>query len=559
MAQRTALRHPAVFQFGDQDRPDPVNLLAAARRPLADEGRDVGRRILQGRQQGLQQGGGVARADPAEVAQPVVLGHADQQGTEARPAFGRPTADHHLVAAPAFGLDPGRGSTRPIGGVQLLGDHAFQVHAAGAVQHRLPGRGEVIDIAQPFARLGRNPVDVSLKPRLAVRQGQVPQIVLTLAQQVEGEIDQAGGLAVRYGRLKGGEVGGVILAQGAQFTVNHPVGPGRRIRRQFRKTVGPVVAATGVEPRLPAPGRHLDAVAVELDLMHPAGAARRMVGDLAQLDRDEGRRFRQRRLARPGLGFGRSLAHDGTRGGPFLLPLGYLRQAAARDDGGVDLHIGVALARHGRLVLLLDQQPVVAFGRLAAIRLQPHQGPAAPQTFAVQGHLQRAALQRRLDIRLLRLPLAPVPQLDRARAIVAGRNGPLEASIVERMILDLDRQALDGRIARRGLCHGPRLQHSVMLDAEVVVQPCRGVPLDQIGQPALARRLGGARGFRRAGEVPLGLIGIQSVRHAALVRHPISDAARSARLCWTGRPRPAGCAAGRRRSRRPGDRAPRRP
>jgi len=210
--QRTALGQPAMLQFGDQDRPDPMDVLAAARRALADKGRGVRRRFLQGRQQGLQKGCGVTRPDTAEITQALVLGDADQKGPEPGPALRRPAADHDLVPAPAFGLDPGRGSAGLIGGVQFLGDHAFQVHPAGAFQHRLTGRGEVVDITKPRPGLGRDPIDMGLQARLAMRQGQVPKIVLPLAQQIEGEIDQVLGLAVGDGGLEGREVRRVVVA-----------------------------------------------------------------------------------------------------------------------------------------------------------------------------------------------------------------------------------------------------------------------------------------------------------------------------------------------------------
>ena len=49
----------------------------------------------------------------------------------------------------------------------------------------------------------------------------------------------------------------------------------------------------------------------------------------------------------------------------------------------------------------------------------------------------------------LRHPVAAVPQLHRAAAILAFRNGPFEVAVIERMVLDLDRQPLVVRIERR--------------------------------------------------------------------------------------------------------------
>ena len=75
-----------------------------------------------------------------------------------------------------------------VGGIQFLGHHAFQIHAAGALQHRLAGRGEMLDVTQPRPGHFADPVHISLQPRLAMRQRQFAQILRPLEQQVEGEI-----------------------------------------------------------------------------------------------------------------------------------------------------------------------------------------------------------------------------------------------------------------------------------------------------------------------------------------------------------------------------------
>ena len=111
-----------------------------------------------------------------------------------------------------------------------------------------------------------------------------------------------------------------------------------------------------------------DAVAVELDLVHPLVAGRR--------------------LGRPGWRAG---------GRPTRAASSGLRPGGARPGA----------AGH---VSLLDQQPVLPLAH-------PHQRPAAAQPAPVQGELQRAlaiAGARIAD----RLPPAPVPDGDRARAVV---------------------------------------------------------------------------------------------------------------------------------------------
>jgi len=508
----------AVFDLGDEGGRDPVDGLArrgrAARGALADEGAVFGLRRLQRREQGLEQGLGVARADAAEVAQalalfPVDVLDADDEGAEAV-ALGRPAADDDLVPAAAFGLEPGGRPAAMIGGVQRLGDDALEVHAAGAVQHGLAGGGEMVDVADALAGRGRDAVDPGPQSRLAVRQGQAAQILVAVEQQVEGEIDQVAGVAVRDRRLKGREVGHMVFGQGAQLAVDDAVGPMGRVLGVDREFGRPVEALAGAQDGLAAADADLDAVAVELDLMGPAGAARGVVGDLAQLDGDEGGRFcggAGGGFRRPG--FGRGLAGRRLRGFRARRSPGDLGHGAARGDGGVDLHIGVALAFDRVFVALLDEQPVAAFRGFATVGAEADQGPFSLQPFAVQDHLDLALPEGRIEVGLLRLPGSAVPHLHRAGAVVAGGDGALEGSVIERVVLDLDGEAFDEGVAGRGLGHGPGLEHAVDLDAEVVVEARRGVALDQIGQGGRLRLALAAGRLGGVGEIALRLIGLE--------------------------------------------------
>ncbi|MND78806.1 hypothetical protein D3C80_705270 [compost metagenome] len=249
--------------------------------------------------------------------------------------------------------------------------------------------------------------------------------------------------------------------------------------------------------------------------MHPAGARRRVIDHLGELQGDEGVRLARRvglGLARPGLG--RPLAGDRARGHPLSGAVGDLGQAAPRRHRGVDLHQGVAFAVDGIGVPLLEQQPVGPLGRLAAIALEPDQSPAALEPLALQIELDHALREGGVQVLVLRRPGSRVPQLDRPCPVVAGRDGPFEIAVVQRVVFDLDRQPLDGRVARRGLGDGPGLQHAVMFDAEVVMQAGRGMALDQIAQPARAGPLAPGAGLaplrlRRGAEVSLGLIGVE--------------------------------------------------
>src|SRR5207244_6245760 len=73
---------------------------------------------------------------------------------------------------------------------------------------------------------------------------------------------------------------------------------------------------------------------------------------------------------------------------------------------------------------------------------------------------------------------ALVPDLDGARAVVPLRDLALEARVLERMVLDVHGEVLLARLERHALRHRPARERAVALEAEVVVEPPRIVPLD---------------------------------------------------------------------------------
>ena len=73
---------------------------------------------------------------------------------------------------------------------------------------------------------------------------------------------------------------------------------------------------------------------------------------------------------------------------------------------------------------------------------------------ADQGEFEVAALQPLPRIAFGQ-PVAAIPELDRAATILVFRDGALEIAVVQRMILDLDGEALDAGIERRPLGHRP--------------------------------------------------------------------------------------------------------
>ena len=189
-----------------------------------------------------------------------------------------------------------------------------------------------------------------------------------------------------------------------------------------------------------------------------------------------------------------------------------LQGAAGGDRRRIFFQDAVLVALARRLVAMLDQQPV---GLLAAAAL-------------CRSHFMRTSTQlpcrrspSRTNFRSPRFspscgspighPVAAVPELHRAAAILALGNGALEVAVVERMILGLHRQPLDLGIERRPLGHRPRQEDAVELEPEIVVQARGIVPLDDEaqflggGHGRLARRLVGLA------EVALGAIGGETV------------------------------------------------
>jgi hypothetical protein len=170
---------------------------------------------------------------------------------------------------------------------------------------------------------------------------------------------------------------------------------------------------------------------------------------------------------------------------------------AARDlfDGSSRQHrvvrIVVGALRRRVRVAFFDEQPLV----LAALRLDER--PPAAQLVAAQLEQQLALVEPGRDV-VQREPLPAIPDDDGARAVVVGRNHALEVDVVDGVVLDVDREPLVRRVRRRPLRNGPRLQHAIELEAEVVMSAPRRVLLHDEPLPArqgCAEGLGGSIGL----------------------------------------------------------------
>ena len=414
----------------------------------------------------------------------------------------------------------------------------------------------MLDVAQRPV-LALEPVQKILQPLLALDKRQPTQILAVSEEKIEGEEDQGVGLALRKCRLQGAKSGTPAPVERHGLAVDHAVRQGLRLLRDGGEFLRPVQPLACAQHRLAVLDPQLQAIAVELDLVSPAGAGRRLLDQLGELRLDEARH----RPDFPGLGLGggdRSLlaaaflvalpyrpsrpplaGHERRRRPPGAE--GDLLQGPSRGDRLGILQKRVLVALVGELVAMLDQQPVCAAiltigataTTLVAVPLHAHQHPAAMQTLALEDEFQVAFLQPLVRVALGQ-PVAAIPELHRAAAILAFGNGALEVAVVERMVLDLDRQPLDRRIERRALGHRPRLEGAVELQAEIVVQPRGVVALHHEAQGLAGRdgRLAG-RLFRQA-EVALGAIGGETV--LALFAHGltagVSNFSRSRTLCF---------------------------
>src|SRR5205085_5513037 len=132
---------------------------------------------------------------------------------------------------------------------------------------------------------------------------------------------------------------------------------------------------------------------------------------------------------------------------------------------------GVAFRRRvRRSTAARDQQPVVA--PVAIARAHAHEHEAAMEALAVELEDEMAVAIARMRV-ADRRPGAVIPDVDMARTVVAFGNVAVEPGIRDRMVLDMHGEALlAGRLARLAR-DGPALQHTVQLEAKVVVQAPR--------------------------------------------------------------------------------------
>ena len=123
------------------------------------------------------------------------------------------------------------------------------------------------------------------------------------------------------------------------------------------------------------------------------------------------------------------------------------------------------------LVSLLDEEPVLAV-------TAANQGEGASEFAPKELEFEVAPLQHLLRIAVEPARGAPVPNHHRAAAVLAFGDPALEVEIFQRVVLHVNGQALLSRVQTRPLGDGPRREHAVDLEPEVIVQAAGGMLLD---------------------------------------------------------------------------------
>ena len=355
----------------------------------------------------------------------------------------------------------------------------------------------------------------------AVLVGPLAQVDAREMQQVEGEV-RNGRRAIRVGEFRGrlqlsallqrAERGLAVRIEGDHFAIEeHPVhvlarkvGHERREERRIVQSFARAqLHAVGIDERL-------DAVAVELGFPHPLG----LVEDLVTDFREHGRELGGHRLLRAG---GNEVRGRNAMRGDHL----HFRHRDSREHRAVLLgHVALG----DKAVLVLDEQPLLRF-----LRSHEREGPL--QLLAAQREaelsLRDAVEHFAFGARPIVVPRlatfigrvhAAIPDDHLTGAILPGRNDALEGRVVVGMVFGLHGEPLFATIQRRTLGNGPRLEHAIAFEAEVVVQARGGMLLHDEEQRAPAIGGEGGGGLWRRAEGALGRVFLEvGFRHGGIL------------------------------------------
>jgi hypothetical protein len=116
--------------------------------------------------------------------------------------------------------------------------------------------------------------------------------------------------------------------------------------------------------------------------------------------------------------------------------------------------------------------------RLGLPRIRTRYQPPL-ELFAFESEGETALLEALIGVAFRKPPTA-IPDQDDAGAIRAFRNGPLERVVVNRVIFDLYRKPLGAGNEARPFGDRPALHHPTEFEAQIVMQPTRGVLLEDV-------------------------------------------------------------------------------
>src|SRR5205807_7351480 len=123
-----------------------------------------------------------------------------------------------------------------------------------------------------------------------------------------------------------------------------------------------------------------------------------------------------------------------------------------------------------------------------------------------------------------------IPDADRSRAVGARRDVALEVEVLDRMVLDVDREPVLAWAVRQRVGDGERHQHPVALEPQVPVKPARVMLVDHETLAAAAARGLGAPARLRGALIALAAIWPEPIAHIADPAKPHDLSSRRAML-----------------------------
>ena len=229
--------------------------------------------------------------------------HADQQRAELA-VGGGPAADDDFMPGAAFGLGPALRAAGPVGRIAPAWKRCLPATSGRpiAAPRRRPSRNaRRSGCAGPGAWRARRAL---LQPGFPLDQRQRPQIGSPSNSRSKTKKIRSAVFCSESAACSAAKSGAPFWSSATISPSMIASGKRRGLRGDRREFVGPVEALAGLQARLAVLHAQLDAIAVEFDLVHPAGAGGRPVDRLAQLRRDEV----QAAVRRPGVTLGAGLA-----------------------------------------------------------------------------------------------------------------------------------------------------------------------------------------------------------------------------------------------------------